>query len=86
MGDAARSLRADRIALGGAGILSVSLAAELLPIGEARARRWLRDRGLIRDLDGTSVVLWADVTAALSGQADPFAPCTRVLFDLGAAD
>ena len=56
---------ADHVALGRAAVFSVSRAAELLPIRDCEARAWLRDRGLIRDLVGRSVVVWGDVLDAL---------------------
>ena len=51
----------DRLAQGGAAILSVRRAAELLPIADAAGRAWLRQQGLVRSLDGADVVVWADV-------------------------
>ena len=65
-----------RLALGDAAILSLSAAAELLPIREADARRWLRARGLVRQMDGRDVVLWRDVTEAIRA-GDPPAPAPR---------
>lgn len=56
-----------RVLLGGAAILSVSEAAAWLPIGDHRARRWFREAGLIRRLDGKEVVIWSDVLAAVRG-------------------
>jgi hypothetical protein len=52
-----------RVALGPAAVLPVAEAIERLPWREADARRWLHDRGLVRerpDLPGP-VVVWADV-------------------------
>ena len=41
--------------------MSVRRAAELLPIGDAAGRAWLRREGLVRHLEGADVVIWADV-------------------------
>ena len=54
-----------RLHLGAAAILSLSDAAALLPIGDADARAWLRESGLVRQLQGRHVVAWADVLAAI---------------------
>lgn len=64
---------ADRLALGRAAVLSVGRAAELLPIGEERARRWLMEQGLVRELAGRFVVVWGDVLDGLGseGKAEP---------------
>lgn len=54
-------------------MLSVVHAVELLPLAEADARRWLQERGLVRDLAGRRVVIWGDVLDALrqtAGAAD----------------
>ena len=48
---------ADRLALRRAAVFSISRAAELLPVRDGKARRWLRDRRLIRKLAGRSVVV-----------------------------
>ncbi len=42
----------ERLQLGPAAVLSVSRAAELLPVGDDRARSWMHYAGLIRDLGG----------------------------------
>ena len=55
-----------RLAQGPAAVLSLSRAAELLPVGRARGRRWLLDRGLVRRLDGAPVVVWSAVLAELA--------------------
>ena len=55
----------DRRLVAPGAILSVSRAAQLLPIQDTRGRQWLRERGLVRDLDGRPVVLWRDVLEAL---------------------
>ena len=47
-------------------MLSARRAAELLPIGDQEARRWLRERGLVRYLEGRPVVRWRDVLDALA--------------------
>ena len=56
---------ADRLALRRAAVFSISRAAELLPVRDCDARRWLRDRRLIRELAGRSVVVWGDVLDVL---------------------
>jgi hypothetical protein len=56
-----------RLQLGGAAVLSPTRAAELLPGRETDAQRWLRDRGLVRHVDGLGeVVVWGDVLAAIT--------------------
>lgn len=47
--------------LGDAAIFAASEAARLLPMRECDAVRWLRNSGLVRDLDGRPVVIWGDV-------------------------
>ncbi len=42
-------------------IVSVSEAAALLPMGDARAREWLREEGLVSKIDGKEVVVWLAV-------------------------
>ena len=59
--------RTQRAMLGIAAIVSVSQAAEWLPLGDSRARRWLRSAGLIRTLDGKAVVVWGEVVESLRG-------------------
>lgn len=61
-----RDLHADRLALGSAAVLPVSRAAELLPVGDSRARAWLRSCGLTSDLCGREVVVWGEVLEALT--------------------
>lgn len=51
----------DRLTQGGAAVLSVRRAAELLPIADSAGRAWLRRQGLVRRLEGAEVVVWADV-------------------------
>lgn len=45
-------------------ILSLDEAAELLPIADADARRWLVDAGCVRDLNGRKTVSWLRVVEA----------------------
>ncbi len=81
-----RSPLDDRLALGVGAVLTLSQAARLLPVSSADARRWLRGRGLVSDLDGREVVLWLNVCRALAagddpdddGNAPPAAPLPRV--------
>ena len=54
-----------RAVLGEAAVVSVTEAAEWLPLGDRRARAWLRDAGLVRTIDGKAVVRWRDVLRAL---------------------
>ena len=60
------SAAADRLHLGEAAVLTPTKAAELLPVREADALRWLRARGLVRRVPGLGeVVVWGDVVAAI---------------------
>lgn len=59
------SRRADRLALGTGAIFTVGTAAALLPLDDGQARRWLRERDLVRHLLGRPVVVWSDVLDAL---------------------
>lgn len=54
-------------------VLRVSEAARALPIRTADALGWLRSRGLVHDLLGREVVIWADVLVALR-EGVPAAP------------
>ena len=72
----ADDVAARRLALGEAAVLSMSAAAELLPLSDSDARRWLRARGLVRKLEGRDVVIWRDVTETIRA-GDPPAPVTR---------
>lgn len=65
----------ERLRLGGAAVLSVSYAAEMLPVRDGDGRAWLRARGLVRQLNGEDVVVWGDVLDALRG--DQAAPRVR---------
>ena len=51
----------ERLSQGPGAVLSLTRAAELLPLSDAKARRWLRDEGLVRSLVAAEVVIWADV-------------------------
>ena len=68
----------DRLALGDAAILPIAQAVALMPMSDHDARRWLRGRGLVLDLDGRSVVVWADVLDALRGRERDPQPSPRV--------
>ncbi len=72
-GDVPAVLQADRAVLrlivSPGAVRSLQQATELLPIADRDARAWLRRRGLVRDLSGRSVVVWADVIAALEAPA-----------------
>ena len=57
-----------RALLGDAALVSVTEAAEWLPLGDRRGRRWLRKAGLVRTIDGKDVVRWGDVLQAVDGR------------------
>lgn len=66
------SCAADRLQLGGAAVLSPTRAAELLPVRESDALRWLRERGLVRAVAGLGdVVVWGDVVEAIRAGVGP---------------
>lgn len=72
-----------REALGRDAVFSVRRAAELLPVRDAKGRKWLREKGLIRLIDGQEVVIWGDVLDALNvtqptTRRAPRAPARRV--------
>ena len=70
-----KGLALDRLQLGGAAVLSPSRAAELLPVRESEALRWLRDHDLVRTVPGLGeVVVWGDVVAAIQTPAAPAEP------------
>lgn len=50
--------------MGMGAILSLDEAAELLPIADGEARRWLIDAGCVRDLNGRKTVSWLRVIEA----------------------
>ena len=63
--------RAERLSLGKDAVISVSLAAELLPGSDAEMRAWLADRGLVRDHPRLGrCVIWGDVLAAIRADTD----------------
>lgn len=62
--------RAERLSLGRDAVISVSLAAELLPGSDAEMRAWLADRGLVLDHPRLGrCVIWGDVLAAIRADA-----------------
>ena len=67
--------RAERLSLGKDAVISVSLAAELLPGSDAEMRAWLADRGLVRDHPRLGrCVIWGRVLEAIeadAGREDP---------------
>jgi hypothetical protein len=71
-----------RLKLGEAALFSLNRAAELLPFADGEARDWLEARGLVRHVNGRSVVRWRDVLEALdNGSPTPTprrAPLPRV--------
>lgn len=67
---------AARLALGPAAVLTVTVAAQLMPRSDAKCRKWLRDHGLVRtDPLLGEVVIWGDVLEALRNPAP--SPATR---------
>ena len=56
-----------RLLMGAAAVLTVRQACELLPGHHSRARAWLERHGLVRDFDGTEVVVWGSVLDVLEG-------------------
>lgn len=63
--------------MGAGAVLTVAEAAALLPIADAAARRWLRAEGLVSQLEGRAVVVWAAVLSALRAGAEPTATQAR---------
>lgn len=63
------SRRDERIALGAAAVVTVHEAVKRLPIADRDAEAFIRERGLIRALQGREVVIWGDVLDALRGAA-----------------
>jgi len=59
-------VKSRRLGLGGAALLSVEEAAELLPIRDGEARKLIEEAGIIRRLAGRRVVQWAEVIQALA--------------------
>lgn len=55
----------ERLSMGLGAILSLAEAAAVLPIADYDARRWLRELGLVRNIDGRAVVVWLDVVEEL---------------------
>ncbi len=54
-----------RLVQGGDALFSLNRAAELIPVGDTEARRWLEARGLVRHVNGRPCVRWRDVLEAL---------------------
>lgn len=69
------ALRRER--LGEAAVFSLSGAAELLPLADADARRWLRDLGIVRHLGGRELVIWGDVVNAIRDGDAPRVQASR---------
>ena len=53
----------ERLHLGPAAVVSVSRAAELLPIKDSEAKLLIESAGIVRRLGGKRVVHWADCMA-----------------------
>ncbi len=64
-------MRSDRLTLGNAAILTVNTASQQLPVRNSEARKWLRSRGLVRNLDGREVVVWGEVVALILEMPKP---------------
>ncbi len=62
------SIEAARLQLGAAAVISPTKAAELLPMSEAAAMKWMHRSGLIRTVDGRHLVVWGDVVTAVQSQ------------------
>jgi len=61
-----------RLTISPAAMIPVSLAAELMPFSDAKARVWLREHGLVRsDPDLGEAVVWGDVVEVFGRVADP---------------
>jgi hypothetical protein len=66
-----------RLKLGEAALFSLNRAAELLPWADGEGRQWLEARGLVRHVNGRSVVRWRDVLEALDDGAPKPPPAPR---------
>ena len=56
--------------LGPCDLLTVAEAVRALRIREADARRWIRERGLVRRVEGRDLVVWGEVVRAISGAVE----------------
>ena len=70
-----RSRREARLLLGAGAILTVSAAAEMLPVSDREARLFLSGRGLISELNGRKCVVWQAVINQLWPDADKDGTC-----------
>jgi hypothetical protein len=73
--------------LSGRVVLSLSEAMKRLPIRDKDAKAWLLEQGMVHDLLGRQVVLWADVLKRIrSGDApaanEPMGHPTKATFRL----
>lgn len=59
---------------GGEAVLTITDAADGLPMTHGEAVRWLKDHELVHDLGGRAVVIWGDVLEVLRGRT----PARRV--------
>jgi hypothetical protein len=66
-----------RLRLGDAALFSLNRAAELLPWADGEGRQWLEARGLVRHVNGRSVVRWRDVLEALDDSSAAPAPARK---------
>lgn len=69
----------DRLVLGGAALLSIERAAELLPMRDAEARATIEASGIVRRLGGRRVVLWSDCLTLAQPEADAVKPPTKLI-------
>ncbi len=57
----------DRLSLGSGAILSLNVAADMLPWRDDEARVWLVEQGLVREVCGRRVVVWGQVVHHVDG-------------------
>lgn len=62
---------AARIALGRDALLTEAVAVELIPVGDAKARKWLRRRRLVHDVPELGrCVIWGEVLDAIRAERE----------------
>jgi hypothetical protein len=67
-----RTAAEERLALGSAAVVPLTVAARWLPWGQEDAIAWLRQRGLVREVPDVpggarEIVIWGEVLDALRG-------------------
>ena len=55
----------NRLAQGEAMVVTLQVAAEILPWADSAARAWLLRNDLVRHVDGRALCVWSDVVAAI---------------------